>query len=450
MPIVGVHHIACSCKKIAAQKFGSQIMALPVVAYSRGAPLCRLEEVVEVVLENSLVISPLSCCVKKIHAASLGGYRGVGQMAAAAAAGKIIHSSCFLLHHSSWRVASESHFSARRTRRKTSRCFSTYEFVEGDDKSCVEAVALVGSGSSTVSTVGDQLGVGVVPTYLMVQIGEHCEAWNASNKLQDWVADFRNQRRWALTRRLFLTLPMMTAFILPAEMSLAAAPPAQTPSLGNSFLRTLGIGDSDIYYPREFEGIWNCYSTLTAVDTPQGEDRADRKSLEFSRKQLGYTVEYKARFFPFQSKIIGDRLFTTLSLVESTIGKDVLRRGVWTPDKPNQITLELRNGLKVTNLVTKRSSEVTGPGQFDTSEFSRQVFDNGTIKDGPPTVKASQNFTRYRWDATKNPVSKIEAFQTVAMFPLPGEGMDVMDAMGMDKPITVYKYRVYFTRQSGS
>jgi hypothetical protein len=43
---------------------------------------------------------------------------------------------------------------------------------------------------------------------------------------------------------------MMTAFVLPAEMSLAAAPPAQTPSLGNSFLRTLGIGDSDIYYPR--------------------------------------------------------------------------------------------------------------------------------------------------------------------------------------------------------
>jgi hypothetical protein len=36
---------------------------------------------------------------------------------------------------------------------------------------------------------------------------------------------------------------MMTAFLLPAEMSLAAAPPAQTPSLGNSFLRTLGIGD---------------------------------------------------------------------------------------------------------------------------------------------------------------------------------------------------------------
>ncbi len=156
MPVVGVDHIACSCKRIAAQKFGSQIMALPVVPYSRGAPLCRLEEFVEVVLENSLVISPLSCCVQKIHAASLGGHRGVGQMgtaAAAAAAGEIIHNSCFLLHHSSWRLASESRFSARRTRRRTSRCFSAYEFVEEDDNSCVEAVALVGSGSSAVSTV---------------------------------------------------------------------------------------------------------------------------------------------------------------------------------------------------------------------------------------------------------------------------------------------------------
>jgi hypothetical protein len=154
MPIVGVDHIACSCKRIAALKFGSQIMALPVVAYSRGAPLCRLEEVVEVLLENSLVISPLSCCVKKIHAASLGSHRAVGQMGAArAAAGEIIHSSYFLLHHSSWRVASDSRFSARRTRRRTSRCVSANEFVEGGDNSCVEAVALVGSGSSTVSTV---------------------------------------------------------------------------------------------------------------------------------------------------------------------------------------------------------------------------------------------------------------------------------------------------------
>lgn len=29
--------------------------------------------------------------------------------------------------------------------------------------------------------------------------------------------------------------------------------------------------------------------------------------------------------------------------------------------------------MQVENLVTKRSAEITGPGQFDTSEFSKQV-----------------------------------------------------------------------------
>jgi hypothetical protein len=141
-----------------------------------------LEEVVEVLLENSLVISPLSCCVKKIHAANLGGHRGVGQMgapaaAAAAAAGEVIHSSCFLLHHSSWRVASESRFSGRRMRRKTSPCFSAYEFVEGDDDSCVEAVALVGSGSSTVSPVIFSIPLLVVLVWVLFSFSVCTMVW---------------------------------------------------------------------------------------------------------------------------------------------------------------------------------------------------------------------------------------------------------------------------------
>ena len=41
----------------------------------------------------------------------------------------------------------------------------------------------------------------------------------------------------------------------------------------------------------------------------------------------------------------------------------------------------------------------------------------------------------------------LQAFQRVAMFPLPSEGnMGLADAMGMDKPVTLYKYRVRFTR----
>lgn len=232
-----------------------------------------------------------------------------------------------------------------------------------------------------------------------------------------------------------------------ACISLAAGAPVKEYNPGLSFLKNLGIGDADIYYPRFFEGSWSCDSTLVAVDTPQGEEKADQKSVEFSRKQLGYTVKYKARFIPFGKNVIADRLFTTLSLVESSVGNNVVDHGIWGPDKPDRLTLFLRGGGKVQNYVTKRSSSLSGPGQFDTSEYSQQIFDNAKFEGGPPTIKASQNITRYRWDSNANEVSTIEAFQRVSMFPVIQEGLKNIDIMGMDKPVTVYKYIVRFTRE---
>lgn len=220
----------------------------------------------------------------------------------------------------------------------------------------------------------------------------------------------------------------------------------ETSNVGRSFLQNFGIGDADIYYPRFFEGSWVCNSTLVAVDTPQGEDKADKRSVEFSRKQLGYTVQYRARFIPFANNVIGDRLFTTLSLVESTVGNNVVDHGIWSPEQPDRLTLVLQGGVKVQNVVTKRSASISGPGQFDTSEYSQQIFDNATFEGGPPTIKASQNRTRYRWDPIAGEVSSIEAFQRVSMFPVIQEGLENMDLMGMDKPVTVYKYIVRFTR----
>lgn len=35
------------------------------------------------------------------------------------------------------------------------------------------------------------------------------------------------------------------------------------------------------------------------------------------------------------------------SLVESTVGKDVIREGSWNPEKPNRLVLTLRGGVKV-------------------------------------------------------------------------------------------------------
>ena len=98
-------------------------------------------------------------------------------------------------------------------------------------------------------------------------------------------------------------------------------------------------------------------------------------------------------------------------------------------------------------------------------------------------LQASQNRTRYRWDAALGEVSYIEvsstskflyvpldfclshlvthkyvgiivfltdwqAFQRVSMFPVIEEGLSNFDIMGMDKPIAVYKYIVRFTREA--
>lgn len=254
-------------------------------------------------------------------------------------------------------------------------------------------------------------------------------------------------RRDTFARRVALAIPFLITASTSCKSLAEVSAAEETKNVGSSFFQNFGIGERDIYYPRIFAGSWICNSTLVAVDTPQGDDKADLKSVEFSRKQLGYTVTYKARFIPFEKYVIGDRLFTTLSLVESTVGSNVVDQGIWTPQQPDRLTLVLRGGLKVQNVVTKRSATLPGPGQFDTSEYSQQIFDNYRLEGGPPTIKASQNRTRYRWDATNEDVSYIEAFQRVSMFPVVQEGLTNMDLMNLDKPVAVYKYIVRFTRE---
>ncbi|OAE22911.1 hypothetical protein AXG93_2777s1030 [Marchantia polymorpha subsp. ruderalis] len=256
------------------------------------------------------------------------------------------------------------------------------------------------------------------------------------------VAESRDSSGTTVNRRFFCMVPVFATALheYPASASVLLA---QTAPYSNMLLRSLGIGDPDIYYPAFFEGTWNCYSTLIQVTTPQGEDKADRRSVEFSRKQLGYAVPYQVRFTPFEGRVICDRLFTTTSLVEATVGKNVIEEGQWSPQQPNRLVLLLKGGTKVENLVTKRSAEYFQVDQFDTSEFSKQVFDNSAIKDGPPTVKASLNLTRYHWDTAAPVVTKMEAIQKVSIFAVPMEGMEMFNTT---TPVTVYKYRIEFER----
>ncbi|CAI5942390.1 unnamed protein product [Closterium sp. NIES-65] len=220
-------------------------------------------------------------------------------------------------------------------------------------------------------------------------------------------------------------------------------------SVGQRILRGLGFGDADVYYPRVFEGEWECLSQLIALETPQGEQAADSLAVAQARRDIGVTLPYRARFFEFNGNV---------SLVEAMMGKGVVADADWSPSRPNQLTLTLKGGYKVQSVITRRSYEMSAPNQFDVFEYSQQVFDNPSVLDGPPSVKASSNLTRYQWDEVKatEQVKEIYAFQRVSMFPVvggvAGEGQSRLSAADVislgfgEKPVTVYKYLLRLTR----
>lgn len=231
-------------------------------------------------------------------------------------------------------------------------------------------------------------------------------------------------------------------------------------AVGRRIMRGLGFGDADVYYPRIFEGEWDCLSQLVAVELPQGESVVDLRSVTQSRRVIGLNTGYKARFFNYKGDVVGDRAFTTTSLVDSSMGEGTVVDADWSPDRPDAIKLTLKGGYKVQSLITRRSFELSAPNQFDVSEFSKQVFDNSSTVDGPPSVKASSNLTRYRWDLDEDTgrVEVIEAFQRVAMYPVVGGvagskegGLTATDVISLgfgEKPVTVYKYLLRLTRAS--
>ncbi|GBG62369.1 hypothetical protein CBR_g30323 [Chara braunii] len=67
----------------------------------------------------------------------------------------------------------------------------------------------------------------------------------------------------------------------------ASASSEESLSVGSQILRGLGLGDPDIYYPRVFQGTWDCFSTLVSVDTPQAKLRIANATSFCNPKDLG-------------------------------------------------------------------------------------------------------------------------------------------------------------------
>ena len=110
--------------------------------------------------------------------------------------------------------------------------------------------------------------------------------------------------------------------------------------------------------------------------------------------------------------------------------------------------MSLPGGLEVTTRVTRRMEEWGDDAdRLATSEFFEQVIESEARRG--PKVKASQAYTKYHWRRaeTSNGGPEIVATQVVSDYITPF-GDDPGLLLGASrKPVTIYTYRMAFTRR---
>lgn len=224
------------------------------------------------------------------------------------------------------------------------------------------------------------------------------------------------------------------------------APPAKADVVQPPREGFLTSQQTDLIFPREFEGTWNVTSVLTKVDLPFGEaqvpDVAQVRRAE--AEDLDKPKEYQVRFVTTGSGwTIMDRKYNTASLLETYTGMDIseaLQRIQWNPSKPDHMSISLPRGLRITSDINQRTQKLLSEDLLETSEFYQQFIDDSQkVK-----LKASRAYTKWRWrqpsQITTGGDVAIVATQLVADFADPNDRSMSLESLG--KPIVVYTYRL--------
>jgi hypothetical protein len=230
---------------------------------------------------------------------------------------------------------------------------------------------------------------------------------------------------------------------------------------------------SDLTFPDEFLGTWLCYSTLTAVATPQGEDLVqDMAVVKRARGDVGNQIIYPMRFVRNdQGRVVMDRAYNVVKMAEATArAYNVIENVEWDVDDPNVLRGSIGDGRSVFFRVNQRSEEIPAPDRIETSEVAQIVFDGGDnggysltpaaaaadgIPDvsfappgavGPakqPKIKSSRTFTKWKWrsaeasEASGGPA--IVASQNVYDY-LTSFDQGFIESKG--QPVTQYTYKL--------
>ena len=144
---------------------------------------------------------------------------------------------------------------------------------------------------------------------------------------------------------------------------------------------TISGAPSDLTFPEDFLGTWLCYSTLTRVDTPQGEELVqDLAVVNRARRDVGSQIVYPMRFVRNdQGRVVMDRAYNVVKMAEATAKQyNVIEAVEWDVNDPNVLRGSIGgDGRSVFFRVNQRSEEYPAPDRIETSEVAQIVFDGG-------------------------------------------------------------------------
>ncbi len=235
---------------------------------------------------------------------------------------------------------------------------------------------------------------------------------------------------------------------------------------------TISGAPSDLTFPEDFLGTWLCYSTLTRVDTPQGEELVqDLAVVNRARRDVGSQIVYPMRFVRNdQGRVVMDRAYNVVKMAEATAKQyNVIEAVEWDVNDPNVLRGSIGgDGRSVFFRVNQRSEEYPAPDRIETSEVAQIVFDGGDnggyasppapTEDGlpdaisagaatgagaarQPKIKSSRTFTKWKFrsveEAKDGPA--IVAGQTVYDY-LTSFDPGFIESRG--QPVTQYTYKL--------
>jgi hypothetical protein len=237
---------------------------------------------------------------------------------------------------------------------------------------------------------------------------------------------------------------------------------------------TISGAPSDLTFPDDFLGTWLCYSTLTAVSTPQGDGMVqDMAVVNRAKKDVGEQIIYPLRFIRNnQNRVVMDRAWNVVRMAEATArSRNVIESVEWDVDDPNLLTATMPgDGRSVFFRVNQRSEEYPALDRIETSEVAQIVFDGGDnggyapktgdasgiptdvmagVTDTPsgapsakqPKIKSSRTFTKWKFRsvASAGDGPLIVAGQTVYDY-LTSFDPGFLDSKG--QPVTQYTYKL--------